>query len=60
MLTKFSASNRPEGTTDADGVIPGSGVSFAESAGEIAGEPTGEVAEVVGPLAAGSPKQIQV
>lgn len=38
--------------SDSDGVMAGSGVSLDESAGEVAGELTGGVAEVVGAVAA--------
>ena len=41
----------PEGMPDSDGVVGTSGVSSEESAGEL----PGEVAEVVGPLAAVPP-----
>ena len=61
FVTEFSPSYPPEGATDADGVISGSGVSPEESVGELAGELAGElVGEVAGPLAAASPMQIQV
>jgi hypothetical protein len=41
-----------EGMSDADGVISGSGVWLDESAGELAGELTGGIAEAVGAVAA--------
>jgi hypothetical protein len=48
-----------EGMFDADGVRAGSGVWSDESAGELAGELTGGVAEAVGAVAAVLPGKVK-